>query len=72
MKKFYCAVHKDEYQPALEGERLDAMTEHMVKARSYYIDTLDVVVQRGYVVWVMRNEGDFFVFDSIVRTIKDL
>ena len=53
----YCATHKDENLNALQGERLDSMTDHMVKHKAYSLDAMNTISE-NYVVWEMVRKAD--------------
>ncbi|WAX21493.1 hypothetical protein [Stenotrophomonas phage RAS14] len=58
MNNLYCATHKDENLDSLQGERLDAMTDHMVKHKAYDFNTLNDSASGNYVIWEMVRKAD--------------
>jgi hypothetical protein len=57
----YCATHKDEDLNVLQGERLDSLTDHMVKHKAYSLDAMSAISE-SYVVWEMVRKADGFYY----------
>lgn len=52
---YYCAVHKDENQNALRGEKLDMCSKHMVIHTGYDLDSFrQFVAGKKLVIWEME------------------
>lgn len=62
----YCATHKDEDLNALRGEKLDALTEHMVVHKSSLFSALTAVSEK-YVIWEMVKKDDGYYFGDLVK-----
>lgn len=67
--EYYCAVHKDEDQQALQGEPLDALTEHMVVHRGYDKKVLRDFIhtyQPQLVLWRLTKQDNRYIFTDLV------
>lgn len=65
---YYYAIHRDEDQNAMQGERLDSANKHMVFHASYDRESLRelVRVQKHLVLWRLTRQGDYYVFTDLV------
>lgn len=54
---YYCTVHRDEDQQALQGEKLDGCTSHMVCDTGYDLAQLRAGLQPFKVIWEMTPDS---------------